>query len=54
MKQQLKMKTTIPFINNNESSWAGLWEDEIWGINLTRSNPLNNDLPNSYSLSQNY
>jgi hypothetical protein len=24
----------INFINNNQSTWAGLWEAEIWGIGL--------------------
>ena len=25
----------VHFINNNQSTWAGLWEGEIWGTNTT-------------------
>ena len=31
----------IHFINNNQSTWAGLWEGEIWGTNATVNNPPN-------------
>ena len=31
----------VHFINNNQSTWAGLWEGEIWGTNATVNNPPN-------------
>ena len=33
----------VHFINNNQSTWAGLWEGEIWGIDniVTVNNPPN-------------
>jgi hypothetical protein len=42
----------VQFINNNQSDWAGLWEGEIWGIDLITL--VDNRLPNEYSLYQNY
>ena len=44
----------IHFINNNQSTWAGLWECEIWGNNTTLVDPSNNGLPKDFSLDQNY
>ena len=44
----------VHFINNNQSTWAGLWEGEIWGTNTTVVDPSNNNLLNGFSLSQNY
>jgi hypothetical protein len=44
----------VHFINNNQSTWAGLWEAEIWGTNATVVNPPNNNLPDGFILSQNY
>ena len=44
----------VHFINNNQSTWAGLWEAEIWGINATVVDPSNNNLPNGFALGQNY
>jgi len=44
----------VLFINNNQSDWAGLWEGEIWGIISTLVDPVNNGLPNEFSLYQNY
>ncbi|NWG28536.1 MAG: T9SS type A sorting domain-containing protein [Ignavibacteriaceae bacterium] len=42
----------VNFINNNQSNWAGLWEGEIWGIELITS--VNDDLPSEFLLYQNY
>jgi hypothetical protein len=44
----------VHFFNNNQSDWAGLWEGEIWGINLTPVDPVSGSLPNKFSLGQNY
>ncbi len=45
----------VHFINNNQSTWAGLWEGEIWGIDsASLIDPVNNGSPNEYSLYQNY
>ena len=44
----------VHFINNNQSTWAGLWEGEIWGIGVTAVDPSNNNLPNGFALEQNY
>jgi len=44
----------VKFRNNNESDWAGLWEAEIWGVQLTQVDPNNELFPDRYSLSQNY
>ena len=42
------------FVNNNQSTWAGLWEAEIWGIDVTVVDPSSNNLPNGFGLGQNY
>jgi hypothetical protein len=42
----------VNFINNNQSNWAGLWEGEIWGIELITS--VNDNLPSEFLLYQNY
>jgi len=44
----------VHFINNNQSNWAGLWEGEIWGTNITNVVPTNDGLPNKFLLYQNY
>ena len=44
----------VHFINNNQSTWAGLWEGEIWGTNVTIIDPADNNSPNGFALSQNY
>ena len=44
----------LKFINNNESEWAGLWEGEIWGVQVTEVDPINEILPDAFSLDQNY
>ena len=44
----------VNFINNNQSTWAGLWEGEIWGTNATLVDSSNNSLPNGFVLNQNY
>ena len=44
----------IHFINNNQSTWAGLWEAEIWGKELTPIDDINNSIPDAFVLNQNY
>ena len=44
----------VHFLNNNQSTWAGLWEAEIWGTSTTEIDPENNNLPSGFVLSQNY
>jgi hypothetical protein len=45
----------VHFINNNQSTWAGLWEGEIWGIDSSTQNDTNtNGLPDKFVLYQNY
>ncbi|MBK7631106.1 MAG: discoidin domain-containing protein [Ignavibacteriales bacterium] len=45
----------VHFINNNQSTWAGLWEAEIWGVDgPTVVDPSNNNLPKGFALKQNY
>jgi hypothetical protein len=42
----------VHFISNNQNTWAGLWEGEIWGLDFATS--VNNELPEEFSLYQNY
>ena len=44
----------VQFINNNQSTWAGLWEGQIWGTNVTIIDPADNNSPNGFALNQNY
>ncbi|NNG27068.1 MAG: T9SS type A sorting domain-containing protein, partial [Ignavibacteriaceae bacterium] len=44
----------VLFINNNQNDWAGLWEGEIWGLIPSVADPVNNGLPDEFSLHQNY
>jgi hypothetical protein len=44
----------VHFIDNNQSTWAGLWEAEIWGNGATEVDPSNNNLPYEFDLEQNY
>ena len=45
----------LHFINNNQSTWAGLWEAEIWGIDSPTQNDLTTNVsPNEFTLYQNY
>ena len=50
----------LSFISNNENSWAGLWEAQIFGksspdsSNVTTSIANHDIVPKDYSLSQNY
>jgi hypothetical protein len=41
--------------SNNQNSWAGLWEGEIWGYDVaTNNNNPPDNIPEQYILSQNY
>jgi hypothetical protein len=42
----------VHFNNNNQSDWAGLWEGEIWGLDLPVS--VETTLPEEFLLYQNY
>jgi hypothetical protein len=44
----------VHFINNNQSTWAGLWEAEIWGSDATVIDPVNTNLLSGFALGQNY
>jgi hypothetical protein len=45
----------VHFTNNNQSTWAGLWEGEIWGVDVNSSiNNENNGLLDEFYLFQNY
>ena len=44
----------VNFISNNQSTWAGLWEGEIWGTSATVIDPSENNSPNGFALSQNF
>jgi len=44
----------VVFHNSNQTSWASLWECEIWGYDQTNSNNGPPSTPGEFILSQNY